>query len=162
MAVADEAFGMKPWLMKPYPRKEITEEREIHNYRLSRARRTVENAFGILANRFRVFQQPMLVEPAKVVTITKAACALHNYLRTQTLTRQVYTPTSLMDQEDVLTGQIRQGTWRGEQPSRGLLSLVASADRNPPQEAKHVRDEYCAYFNTSGAVSWQRRAIGLE
>lgn len=49
--IGDDAFGLKPWMMKPYPQRQLTKEERIFNYRLSRARRVVENAFGILANR---------------------------------------------------------------------------------------------------------------
>lgn len=52
--VADEAFPLKEYLMKPYPNRRLSVEQRIFNYRLSRARRVVENAFGILANCFRV------------------------------------------------------------------------------------------------------------
>jgi hypothetical protein len=50
--IGDDAFALKRWLMKPYPHhNQITPER-IFSYRLSRARRTVECAFGILAQRY--------------------------------------------------------------------------------------------------------------
>ncbi|XP_048036196.1 protein ALP1-like [Megalobrama amblycephala] len=53
--VGDEAFPLRTDLMKPYPFRNLDHGQRIFNYRLSRARRTVENAFGILANRLRVF-----------------------------------------------------------------------------------------------------------
>ena len=55
--VGDEAFPLWADLMRPFPRKDrgIPDDELIFNSRLSRACRTVENAFGILAQRLRVF-----------------------------------------------------------------------------------------------------------
>lgn len=49
--VADEAFPPKVNIMRPYPGKFLGEIERIYNYRHSHARRTSENAFGMLANR---------------------------------------------------------------------------------------------------------------
>lgn len=62
--------------MKPYPQKGLTPEKRVFNYRLSRTRCISENGFGILANRWRVFRRPILLEPEKAKTFTIAA--LHN------------------------------------------------------------------------------------
>lgn len=53
--VGDDSFLMGPNLLKPYSQTGLTKEKRIFNYRLSRARRLVESAFGILATRFGVF-----------------------------------------------------------------------------------------------------------
>ncbi|XP_049769062.1 uncharacterized protein LOC126106725 [Schistocerca cancellata] len=46
--VADDAFALKPYMMKPYPERELSKEQKVFHYRLSRARKVVENAFGII------------------------------------------------------------------------------------------------------------------
>ena len=79
--VADDTFPLKKYLMKPYPFKNQTAEQRIFSYRLSRARLTVENAFGILTSRFRELLTTINLEPSKVETIVLCVAVLHNYLR---------------------------------------------------------------------------------
>ena len=49
--IGDDDFPLKEYLQKPFPHRGLTRRERIYNYHLSRARRVVENAFGILANR---------------------------------------------------------------------------------------------------------------
>ena len=80
--VADEAFPLTTNLMRPYPGKQLAPCKQRFNYRLSRARRVVENAFGILASRFRVYHRTMDQRPDTVDKIIKATCVLHIEFRT--------------------------------------------------------------------------------
>ena len=54
--VGDEIFPLKAWLLRPYPAN-LTDSQKVFNHRLSRSRRTVENTFGILASRWRIFRR---------------------------------------------------------------------------------------------------------
>lgn len=78
--VGDAAFPLKPNLMRPFPGEDLLVEQGIFNYRLSRGRRVVENAFGIMARKWRIFHVPMNADLKLIDSIIKAACVLHNYL----------------------------------------------------------------------------------
>lgn len=47
--IGDKIFPQKRLLMKPFPGKGLAEHQRVYNYRLSRARRAIENAFRILS-----------------------------------------------------------------------------------------------------------------
>ena len=79
--VADDAFALTENIWKPFSRKDLTQEKQIFNYTLSRARRCVENAFGVLAARFRIFHTTIHMQPSKVGDIVMACVVLHNFLR---------------------------------------------------------------------------------
>ena len=66
--------------MKPFPVETLGPKERIFNYRLCRARRIIENTFGIATTRFRIFQRPIIAKVENVVAITKAVVALHNFL----------------------------------------------------------------------------------
>ena len=101
--------------MRPYPGKRLPHEQKIFNYRLSRARRVVENAFGILSSRWRIFRRPIIASLNKAILVTKAACCLHNYLQVQNKAtipiEQHYCPPGFADCED-RRGNVALGRWR--------------------------------------------------
>eukprot|EP00794_Sanderia_malayensis_P002882 gene2882-3334_t len=70
--IGDDAFPLRNDIMKPFPFRQPVHEQQISNYRLSSARRVVENAFGILANRFRVLLTKIALEPKKAEKVVLA------------------------------------------------------------------------------------------
>ena len=79
--VVDVAFALKPFMLRPYPRRNVLNIHElIFSYRLSRARSLTENTFAILASRFRIFRRPIIGKIENIKHITKAAVIIHNFL----------------------------------------------------------------------------------
>lgn len=147
--ITDEAFALKPNFMKPYGQTNLDNRQRAFNYRLSRARRVVENAFGLLVSKFRIFQKEINLEPRKVNMITLACCYIHNYLLKKN--RVQYT-RDMLDIEDINTGQIEKGV---ERTDIDLLSLQRGRFSNSTTEAKEIRDRFCNYFVNEGKVPWQ-------
>jgi len=105
--VGNNAFPLKEYLLKPFPGNQLTLKQTFFNYRLSLARRIVENAFGIMATRFRVSEKPFPYRPEKVILIVHACCALHNWLRQTKLQNKQFEYT--VDSEKLDTGIIIRG-----------------------------------------------------
>lgn len=81
--VGDEAFRLHKNIMKPYSRSSARQDqaKTIFNYRLSRCRRVTENAFGLLAQVFRVFHTVIGIDVEICDDLVIVACCLHNLLR---------------------------------------------------------------------------------
>ena len=150
----DEAFPLKTYLVKPYPRSSIGIKERVANYRISRARRVVENAFGIAASRFRIFRRPIIARTELVVEITKAVVILHNFLmRGRTESRNKYFPAGYADEE---TSQgVRPGGWRAEEDNSGMIDISQLGSANYSKDAKQVRDDFRDYFFSEGSLAWQ-------
>ena len=86
--VGDEAYPLLKYMMRPYSRSgKLNEEKKVFNYRLSRARRIIECAFGILVARWRIYKRPMNTYVNRSKSLVLATICLHNYIITQELKR---------------------------------------------------------------------------
>lgn len=81
VTISDDAFQLSKRNMKPFPNKHLSEEEIWFNYMLSRNRRVVECAFGILARTWQVLFSKIWREPIKATQIVLAIVALHNFVR---------------------------------------------------------------------------------
>lgn len=79
--IGDEAYPLKTYLMRPYPRTNLTLEKIAFNERLSRARKCVECTFGILRAKWRILAKEIETNEDVAISIIKAACMLHNFVR---------------------------------------------------------------------------------
>ncbi|XP_065292121.1 uncharacterized protein [Dermacentor albipictus] len=149
--VGDEAFQLRQDFLRPYSGRHQTEEKRIFNYRLSRARRCVENTFGIMVSRFRVFRRPINLLPENVDYVVMACCVLHNFLRED----PVYQSRS--HEDEATSGQ--QHTSGGQ----AMFPLQPPVGHNYSRSAASVRDMFCEYFmSPQGAIPWQRAYAGLR
>lgn len=130
--VGDEAFGLSEHVLRPYGGRNLTNKKRIFNYRLSRARRYVECAFGILSNKWRIFHRPLNVNTELAVNITNACCVLHNFVRER----------NGIDFKDSLTVE-------------GFEEINPVIVDRGGRTAIDMRNIYADYFYSEGAVSWQ-------
>lgn len=149
--VADEAFPLKCNLLRPYPGRQLLDDmpKKRFNYRLSRARRVTENAFGILANRWRFLFTPVDSAPEKLTVMVRAAVVLHNILIAFSDTD--YNPPGYSDVV-LPTGDIANGLWRTNNDHQGLPRLRG---QNHAVAANNVRERFKEWFSGVGATSWQ-------
>ena len=150
--VADDAFALRTFLQKPF-RDPVGHPQKVYNYRISRARLTVENAFGIFAQRIGCFLNAMHQHPQNIKIIIYAAVCLHNLIRI----RNPIMPRRTVDEEDANHVSI-PGLWRAQSD---LLELERKrvGDR-ATQLGQKQRALLIEYFSSDvGSVSWQDRFI---
>ncbi len=151
--IGDDAFPLRTWLVKPYSHRYLSHEERIFNYRTSRARRVVENAFGILANRFRCLLTTMGTTPEHTSGIVQACLVLHNIMRMRYPALQ----NADLDVDDV-DGQIIPGAWR----TAAMMDEMETLGKAPRENraGKELRMYLTYYYNSDiGSVPWQDAAI---
>ena len=142
-------------MMKPYPNRAIDRSQRIFNYRLSRARRVVENAFGIIAARFAIYHRTIPQGPENATKFVLASIALHNYLRSQKDNR--YCCHIDPDHEDV-DHNVVAGQWR-QVEGAVLPGLDSNNSQRYDMNGVNIREGLRNYFTGVGAVPWQNSRV---
>lgn len=154
--VADEAFPLKPYLMRPFARRRLcTDEHKVFNYRLGRARRVIENTFGIMASRWRILRRPFKASLTNVDNYVKAVVCLHNFLMHHA--SNTYCPPGYVDTENE-QGIIVDGAWRQE-GGHLLQDTTQSTQRMHPRTAAAMRESLAQYLSTTGALPQQAEIV---
>lgn len=108
--------------------------------RCSRARRSVECAFGMLVSKFRVFEQPLGCKVTTCESVIKAACVLHNFIRIRE--GKFSTPSYPQSIDSMGVGNNQE---------RHIMQVS-----RPSRVAENNREFLCNYFiSNEGQVPWQ-------
>ena len=151
--LGDEAFALDQNLMKPFPHRTTMGDEKIFNYRLSQARRIVENAFGLICARFRVLLRTLELDVINVMQVVRACIVLHNFLRTRK--DQCYSPVGTIDTENE-DGNVVPGLWRTFMDNDVVCDMQADHTTRPSTiQAREIRNDLKDYFFEEGAIPFQ-------
>ncbi|XP_044139368.1 protein ALP1-like [Bufo gargarizans] len=136
VVVGDEAFQMCENLLKPYSSRDLNSTKRIFNYRLTRARRLVECAFGILVAKWRVLNKAINLKVETIDHVVKACVVLHNYLLSEEPLR--------LDPQDVDC----------------TLTRMQNVSSRSTVAISRMRDGFANYFvSEAGSVPWQNNVL---
>lgn len=113
----------------------------------------MENAFGILTNRFRCLLTTMNTKPPATVWIVTGCLTLHNIMRMRYPNLQNADLDIEGDNHNIIPGAWRDGA---------VMAEVEAAGRGPRQTAEGEKQRHylMKYFNSpAGSVPWQDAAI---
>ena len=136
--LGDPAYPLLPWLLKPYPEKLNTiRQHRRFNYRLIRARVTVENAFGRWRGRFRRFLKRVDMDISNLIIVLAASCILHNICE--------------MNNEEILLHWLEESS----QATATFPQPDPLDNTHAQDDSVSIRDHFANYFMSAvGHWSW--------
>ena len=124
--------------MRPYPTDNgrVSPQKQIFNYRLSRARRTAACAFGILVAKWRCLKTELQINPEHVDTIIRTVCLSHIIITDKEGVNETVAMTQITPEDH---------------------SNVRSSRRynRAKQNACSTRDRFMQYFSAEAATDFQ-------
>lgn len=131
--VGDAAFPLRTNIMRPYPGRLLSEDKDIFNKTLSKARVKIENTFGIMTMRWRILINIINCFPKNAEIFVKAIVLLHNFVK---MNDGQYCPPEYIDSFD---GDKRiDGLWRKEVQDLEKCKLFTRF--NAPRNAFAIRE----------------------
>ena len=135
--ISDEIFGLSTKIVKPYKRTlALTYDEKIFNYRLSRARFTIECAFGILCSKWKILDGTLKFDLQKSIDIVTSCIGLHNMIITR---NQIVTEEPNIRHYEI----------------DNMLPNIAV--RHTPHVIRNTFKEY--FVSQQGSVPWQHLCI---
>jgi hypothetical protein len=138
--VTDEAYPLLPYLMRPYPKRIVDGPKQVYNYCLSRARRSVKCAFGILCSKWCILLKAIETDVSNAIHIVKAVCILRNFV-------QQYEPFHPENDENLITK---------------FGNRLCSSRRTQyrfSEKPKEVQENFLHFFIGIGSVPWQNNYL---
>ncbi|KAJ8935465.1 hypothetical protein NQ318_007568 [Aromia moschata] len=128
--VADEAFPLKNYIMRPYSKRTLDNRKRVFNYRLSRGRRSVECAFGMLVSNSVYLKAQFAQRVFYIISYESSREYLPNQQKLLQIARIKY-------------------TFQLNLCHNHKLYVII-------QEAQNIRERLCDYFLTpAGAIPYQ-------
>ena len=135
--------------------------RRIFNYRLSRARRVIENAFGILVAKWQILAGQLCCKVGTGEAIVMALICLHNFLIDSEMDaappQRNYVRPGMADGEGPNGELLENGEWREVNRADGVLRDIGRVGGlNPARAAIEQRERIKDFFLTEvGELPWQ-------
>jgi hypothetical protein len=165
--LADAGYGMSPHFLTPYRgvRYHLKEwaqagqqpqnEKELYNLRHSSLRNAIERTFGVLKKRFKVLNTPIEYNLKVQVSLVKALCALHNFIKREgSIDDQIQ---AAYDEDE----QASSDTDSPEPPARkeGTRKTVHTVTKKQKDAAEQLREQiahamWCDYLKHRKRAGW--------
>lgn len=128
------ALNLRSFLIKTF----------FHVFRLSRGRKSVECAFGMMASKFKILERPINLKIENIETVIKAICVLHNFIR-------VHDGTYSIPQE------VQHDSFN---TNENIEANIENNRTRPSYSAIEIRERLSQYFvKPYAALPWQNKYI---